>query len=172
MNRALALLLLMSALSAAAQTIVIREGPRGGHEGDDEPGTTRPQAAPQPRAILVNRCVDARGTVVLSDLPCGPAAAAPASAAVPAAASAVEAEVVELSALEARPPREAPSRGAPEAPMSAFLRGLLNGAWKLALLVVGLYALYRGVRHARDRYRERFVVDEPLKRAAGPVRVR
>jgi hypothetical protein len=64
--------------------------------------------------------------------------------------------VTDLSALPPRPQVEAPVRRVDDGGQSRWLKGLLNGSWKVALLLVGGYALFRLARYARDRFQQRF----------------
>lgn len=113
------------------------------------------------RPTQIIRCNDARGNVILQDVPCKPVSAQSASAA---------ADVVELSALESRPPAATLPAPAPEAEARSVARGMLDGSWKLALFVLACYLLYRGARIARDAWREKFPA--PAPRSQGPRRVR
>ena len=110
------------------------------------------------RATQVNRCANAKGGVALQDTPCAPVAADASSAA---------AEVVDLSALPPRALANAPQPGAPAAQGRSWTRGVLNGAWKLGLLLLASYALFRAVRALRERleYRRAFAQDTHSRRA-------
>ena len=110
------------------------------------------------RATQVNRCANAKGDVVLQDTPCAPVAADAASAAP---------EVAELSSLPPRALANAPRPVAPEAETRGWSRGVLNGAWKLGLLLLAGYALFRAARALRERleYRRAFAQDASSRRA-------
>ena len=110
------------------------------------------------RATQVNRCANANGNVVLQDTPCAPAAAD--------AASAVS-DVADLSSLPPRALANAPGPVAPEAQTRGWARGVLNGAWKLGLLLLLGYALFRAARALRERleYRRAFAQDASSRRA-------
>jgi hypothetical protein len=93
-------------------------------------------------ATQVNRCADGKGGFRLQDTPCAPPAAAVAAASAP-----TEAEITDLAALPPRPRVNAvPAPAAASTGTDFLTRGLLNGAWKLALLVLVLYLAFRFVR--------------------------
>ena len=108
------------------------------------------------RATQVNRCTNAKGVVVMQDTPCAPVAADPASAAL---------EAAELSSL---PPRAlaAPRSVAPEAEARDWTHGVLHGAWKLGLLLLAGYAIFRAVGALRERleYRRAIAQDASPRR--------
>ena len=166
MKFAIAALLAFTSLHAAAGESITLQGVIGGGRAAEEEAA-KPRTV-EVRAIQVNRCVDARGKVTLSDQPCTPLTSASTAAA--EAAPPPPVEVVELSAMQPRPAREVPQRAVEDAPMSAFTKGVLHGSWKLLLLVVGIYALVRLGLHARDRYRQKYGVAEPVRQ--GPLRIR
>jgi hypothetical protein len=109
------------------------------------------------RATQVNRCANAKGGVALQDTPCAPVAADAASAAP---------EVAELTSLPPRDLARATHAVAPEAETRSWIRGALNGAWKLGLLVLAGYALFRSARALRERleYRRAFARDTRTRR--------
>jgi hypothetical protein len=146
MRSTVALLLLLAAAPATAQ-VTLLPPPTDTMEND----SAAQQRTIDLRATQVNRCADAKGGFVLRDTPCPT---------VPADAASAVVDITELSSL---PPRSA----SPTAPPAAtdetatpgvFMRGLRNGAWKLALLVLACYAVVRMTRamHARLRYRREF----------------
>ena len=47
--------------------------------------------------------------------------------------------------------------------MGIYTKGLLNGAWKLGLLVLACYGFWRIARATRDRYREKYARTETRK---------
>ncbi len=140
MKHVIVLAALLAAGPALAVNIVLKPAPE-----PDEQSPARPPTL-DVRHMQVIRCIDAKGKLILQGGPCLPTTADAASAAAP--------EVIELSALPPRPPASLP-RAAPQEPeMSPFVKGALNGAWKLALLVLVCYALWRFARALRDRRRE------------------
>jgi hypothetical protein len=148
MKHVIVLAALLAAMPALAVNIILKEG---------TPDSAEEQSAARPATIdlkhtQVIRCVDAKGNLILQGGPCLPTATAVAASAAP--------EVIDLSALPPRPPAE-PPRAVPQEPeMSPFLKGALNGAWKLALIVLACYGLWRLARALRDRYLEREVRTE------------
>lgn len=111
------------------------------------------EAAARPRehdfkATHVNRCRGADGVVVLQDTPCLPVA--PASA---TTANAVN-EVTELSALQPRPVASV-AAARDSLPSRSLTSGMLDGAWKLGLLVLAGYLILRGAGSARAFLRQR-----------------
>jgi hypothetical protein len=147
MKHAIVLAALLAAGPALAVNVILKEGP----ESAEEQPAARP-ATIDLKHTQVIRCVDAKGNLVLQGGPCLPTATAVAASAAP--------EVIELSALPPRPPAEPPRAAAQEPEMSPFLKGALNGAWKLALIGLACYGLWRLARALRDRYREREVRTE------------
>ena len=149
MKHAIVLAALLAAMPALAVNIILKEG---------TPDSAEDQTAARSTTIdlkhtQVIRCVDAKGNLILQGGPCLPTAAAAAASAAP--------EVIDLSALPPRPSAVGVSRTVPQEPeMSPFARGALNGAWKLALIVLACYGLWRIARALRDRYQEREVRTE------------
>ena len=131
MKVGLAVLLLCLAVSASGRE---RPGPSP-YEPRESNGTVDEAAPthvlPVVRATQINRCPDARGKIVLQDLPCGPEVARSASA--PEAA----ADIVDLAHLEKRPLPETPVREARD-PDNRFTQGLVSGAWKFGAAAGGL----------------------------------
>ena len=148
MKHAIVLAALLAAGPALAVNIVLKEGTS---DGPEEQPATRP-ATIDLRHTQVIRCVDAKGNLILQGGPCLPTATAVAASAAP--------EVIELSALPPRPPAEPPRAAPKEAEMGLFAKGAFNGAWKLGLIVLACYGLWRLARALRDRYREREVRTE------------
>lgn len=151
MKLAVSLAILLAAMPAVARDINLELPP--------EP--TQEQAPAKPptlnlRATQIIRCVDAKGNLILQDVPCTPVAAKAASAAP---------EVIELASLSPRPAADLPTTASQEPEMSAFMKGLIHGAWKLGLLVLVCYALFRIVRAGRDRHRDRYPHARPDVRA-------
>lgn len=155
MKLAITLSILLVAMPAGARDIILKLPP----EPTEEEAPTKPSTL-NLRATQVIRCVDARGNLILQDVPCTPVAAKGPSAAP---------EVIELSSLAPRPAADLPPTVPQEPGMSGFTKGLLNGAWKLALLVLACYAAVRVIRAGRDRYRDRYPPAEARRR--GPRRV-
>lgn len=146
MKLLIALAVLLAAGPAGALNIILKEGPAPGE--DEAPGKP---AVVNVRPTQVLHCVDAKGNLVLQDVPCTPVA--PVAAAVAASPAP---EVIDLSSLAPRPAVVTVARVAPQEPeMGLYAKGFLNGAWKLALIVVVCYGLWRIVRAARDRHLER-----------------
>ena len=147
MKAVLALFLLCAAMSAAG-----REHPRPSpNEPVDSIDADEVSPAHGPvvvRATQVNRCPDARGKIVLQDLPCGPEVARSASA--PEAA----ADIVDLAHLEKRPQPE-PSLRAPRDPENRFTQGLVSGAWKMGLLLAVFYGAWWAFSALRGHFRYR-----------------
>ena len=144
MKLASALAVLLAAAPAAALNIVLKDGPAPA----EEEASSKAVPAINLRPTQVIRCVDAKGNLVLQDIPCKPVEAG--------AASAV-AEVTELSTLAPRPAAASAARPAPQEPeMGIYAKGFLNGAWKLGLLAMVGYGLWRIARATRDRYREKY----------------
>ena len=167
MKSGLLVLLLCLAMSASA-----RERPRPSPyeplESNDAGEEAAPKPAPlEPRATQINHCLDARGRIVLQDLPCGPT--------VPRAASVVDAsvEVVDLSQLEKRPLRE-PAAREPRDAENRFTQGLVSGAWKLGLLLLVCWGLYWTFGTVRSWFRYRQlqaeIEAESVRYARSPVR--
>lgn len=102
------------------------------------------------RANRVNRCVDARGRVVLQDLPCLPDASASGPVAAARPASGAASEVIDLAALPPRVRAELPAAGA-QVPARDASQALITGSWKLALLLAVGYGLWRLWLRVRDR---------------------
>jgi len=147
MKHALVLAALLATGPALAVNIILKSAA----EDAEEQSVAKP-ATIDLKHTQVIRCVDAKGNLILQGGPCLPTATAVAASAAP--------EVIELSALPPRPPVE-PRRTTPQEPeMNPFLRGALNGAWKLALILLVCYGLWRLARALRDRYREREVRTE------------
>ena len=163
MRAALLGTLLVAAMPAWAQIHalpkdhILRNGPGGTEE---EAVQTPPPVNLRPTQLL--RCPDGKGGFLMQDTPCRTAAESNGAAPAPVA------EVVDLSALPPRPqvaeatprPVEAPSR---------WSKALFGGG-KLALILAAVYAVYRLVRYARDRFRQRFGEPEPM--SAAPRRIR
>jgi hypothetical protein len=157
---------LLAALPALAQIRaipekhILRNAPPGTEE---ETPAVAPPVNLRPTQLL--RCPDGKGGISLQDTPCKPPSATPgvASAAVPP-------EVIDLAALPPRPQAEAPAPLGDEGAPSRLTKGVLNGAWKLALLLAGAYGLFRLARYARDRFQDRFPPPEIPSRI--PRRVR
>jgi len=128
---------------------------------DPDPAAPARPPTVQFRATQINRCPDPRGNVILQDTPCTP---------VRADAAGVTTEVIELSSLAARPPANASPATAQDTEAGALSKGLINGSWKLALLVLACYILVRVLRFTRDHYRAKHAFVEP--RSRGPRHVR
>lgn len=156
----IALSILLAVLPAAAQIQIPRKAPPPAAE-EESPARTRELNL---RANQVNRCLDAKGSIVLQDSPCAPTPA-PAKA-----ASHATGEVIELSAMTPRERADAPVAAADDGATDRLLTGFLNGSWKLALLLIACYGLFRLARAGRERYRDR---QAPLDTGIrGPRRVR
>lgn len=144
MKLVIALAALLAAAPVVALNIVLKDGAA---PGEEEAPAKAPVGNLKPTQVI--RCVDAKGNLVLQDFPCKPVDAAAASAA---------AEVTDLSALAPRPAAASAPRIAPQEPeMGIYARGFLNGAWKLGLLAMVGYGLWRIALATRDRYRERSI---------------
>ncbi|MGZ5156218.1 MAG: hypothetical protein ACXWJA_07445 [Caldimonas sp.] len=157
MKLAVALSILLVGLPAAAQIQI----PRHIAVPAEEESPTAPREI-NVRATHVNRCLDAKGGIVLQDGPCLPTPAP--------AASVAAGDVVELSSLAPRPRAEAASAAGEDTATGRLAKGLINGSWKLALLVLACYGLFRLARVWRDRHRVRQLpVDSGMR---GPRRVR
>ena len=139
---------------------ILRNAPPGTEE---ETPAVAPPVNLRPTQLL--RCADGKGGISLQDTPCKPPSATPG-----VASSAVPPEVIDLAALPPRPQVEAPFTPGDDAAQSRWTKGMLNGAWKLALLLAGCYGLYRLVRFARDRFQDRFPPPEIPSRI--PRRIR
>ncbi len=165
MRRALVALALIAATPVLAQiravpeAHILRNAPPGTEE---EPTAVAPPVNLRPTQLL--RCPDGKGGITLQDTPCKAD-----SATAGAAAIATLPEVTDLSALPPRPKVEAPTPLAAEAP-NRWVQGLLNGSWKLALLLAGCYALFRLFRYGRDRFQERFPPPEIPSRSPRTIR--
>ena len=160
---ALALIVATPALAqirAVSEAHILRNAPPGTEE-------ETPQAVPRVylRPTQLLRCPDGKGGITLQDTPCKPASATAGTTAIPAVP-----EVTDLAALPPRPQVEAPAPRAEEGPPNRWTQGLLNGAWKLGLLLAGCYGLFRLARYARDRFQDRFPPPEVQSRI--PRRVR
>lgn len=141
MKLAIVLAALLAAGPALAVNIILKSAP----ETAEEPSGAKPPTLDLKHTQVI-RCVDVRGKLILQGGPCLPTTADAASAAP---------EVTELSALPPRPSAVGVPRTVPQEPeTSPFVKGALNGAWKLALLVLVCYGLWRLARALRDRYRE------------------
>lgn len=144
MKLAIALVALLAAAPAVALNIVLKDRPAP----VEEEALAKAAPASNLRPTQVIRCADAKGNLVLQDIPRKPVEAG--------AASAV-AEVTDLSALVPRPAAASAARPAPQEPeMGIYAKGFLNGAWKLGLLSMVGYGLWRIARATRDHYREKY----------------
>jgi hypothetical protein len=159
-SAALLTLALLAATPALAQ---VRGGPeahilRNAPATEEEAPATAPPVNLRPTQLL--RCPDGKGGILLQDTPCKPppAPTAATAAAVP--------EVTDLSVLPPRPQAEAPAPRVDDGAQSRWTRGLINGSWKVALLLLGGYALYRLARYARERFQQRFPPPEVRSHAA------
>jgi len=137
----LALATLLVAVPALAQVGVLPP-PTDTMENESAPGKPLDW-----RATQVNRCADGKGGFVLRDTPC------PTS---PPDAASAAGDVAELTSLPLRPLPNARPAPAPETAVQGFFaRGLLNGSWKLALLVLFGYFAVRLARALHGRLDER-----------------
>lgn len=153
MKLLIALAILLAAGPSVALNIIVKEGPA---TAEDEAPAKAPAGNLRPTQVL--RCVDAKGKLVLQDVPCTPVAPVPAVAAIAASAAP---EVIDLSSLSPRPAAPSVARVSPQEPeMGIYTKGLLNGAWKLGLLGLACYGLWRVARATRDRYREKYTHTE------------
>lgn len=154
MKHAVAALILFATLPAFAQIVFLPAEPKT----TDESAAKSP--APTVRATQINRCPDGKRGVQLQDLPCSPAPAREASAAP---------EIVELHALEPRPPADLPGviRQDAEA-RGGLMKGLIDGSWKLGLLVLACYLLVRLVQAGRDHFRARYGAGDTSSKLAPP----
>ncbi len=143
MKHAIVLAALLAAGPALAVNIILKSAP----ETAEEPSGAKPPTLDL-KYTQVIRCVDARGNLILQGGPCLPTTADAASAAP---------EVTDLSALPPRPSLSVVHTVPQEPETSPFVKGALNGAWKLALLVLACYGLWRLARALRDRHRENAV---------------
>lgn len=157
MRLAIASLILFSTLPALAQIVFLPTEPKATED------SAAKVPAPTVRATQINHCPDGKGGVQLQDLPCTPASA-------PASKTSAANEVVELGALEPRPPAD-PVRATRQDPETrSVTKGLIDGAWKLGLLLLACYLLVRLVRAGRDQWRARVAAGPaPI---VGPRRVR
>ncbi len=133
-----------------AQNVVLKNAQE---TAEDEPAARAPVGNLRPTQIL--RCVDAKGKLLLQVVPCTPIAP------LPALATSAAPEVIELSSLSPRPAAPGVARAAPQEPeMGTYTKGFLNGAWKLGLLALACYGLWRIARASPDRYREKYAATE------------
>ena len=166
MRVALVALALTAAMPAFAQIRaipekhILRNAPPGTEE---ETPAVAPPVNLRPTQLL--RCPDGKGGISLQDTPCKPPPATPG-----VASPAAPPVVIDLAALPPRPQVEAPLTPGDDGAQRRWTKGMLNGAWKLALLLAGCYGLYRLVRYARDRFQDRFPPPEVGSRI--PRRVR
>jgi hypothetical protein len=144
---ALTMLLLLAAAPAFA-----RDDPLPSSREPDDRETPAAPPILDLRATQVNRCADANGKVTFQGTPCF---------ASPASAAGAAQDVVELSSLPPRPRADAPRAAPQDASTGGFTRNLVNGAWKLGLLVAACYVLVRAVRSALENYRDRHPIGEP-----------
>jgi hypothetical protein len=141
----LALLVFLAAMPAAGRERLSLHPPADAPTAADDASESQARpSAPAWRATQVNRCADANGRVKLQDVPCSPAAAS--------AAEAV-ADVVELSSLKPRALADAAPAAARETATNSLASGLFTGAWKLGLIALVCYAIFRLIRAWRDWYR-------------------
>jgi hypothetical protein len=154
---ALALFTLLAAVPALAQVAVLPP-PTDTMENESPP----PKPTLDWRATQVNRCADGKGGFVLRDTPCTTA---------PGDAASAAGDVAELTSLPPRPLPNALPAPAPEtAGQGFFARGLLNGAWKLALLVLVGYFGVRLARALLGRIDDRRAAEESRRHGLGRVR--
>ena len=109
------------------------------------------------RATQINRCSDGRSGIVLQDSPCSP----------PAASAAAEA--IEMSALTPRPPPDPARTASTEAPASVP-KWLVTLGWKLCVIALVVFVLWRAVGALRERKRYRETAADSPDRT--PLRVR
>jgi hypothetical protein len=147
-------------IRAIPEQHILRSAPPGTEE---ETPAVVPPVNLRPTQLL--RCPDGKGGISLQDTPCKPPNATPG-----VASAAALPEVIDLSALRPRPQAEAPLSLADDGSQSRWTKGVLNGAWKLAALLVACYGLYRLVRFARDRFRDRFPPPEIASRIPRHIR--
>jgi hypothetical protein len=164
-RRALVTLILFVALPAVGQIIFL---PNDSDTKEQE--STKKPPPPEFRALQINRCPDAKGGIVLQDLPCKPAEPprqAKAAAADPAP------DVIELAALTPRARAEASPALLPDTQPRGLGKGLFDGSWKLGLLVLACYVLFRVGRAGYDYYlRHKPIPDEVGTRSRGRRTVR
>lgn len=142
------LALVLAGLVAAGPAFAVNIMLKGPPETAEESSPARPPTIDLKHTQVI-RCVDAKGNLILQGGPCLPTAAEAASAAAP--------EVIDLAALPPRPTATVAPAVPQEPEMGLFAKGALNGAWKLGLLVLVCYGLWRIARALRDRYQEREV---------------
>ncbi len=141
MKHAIVLAALLAVGPALAVNIILKSAP----ENAEEQPAARPPTIDLKHTQVI-RCVDAKGSLILQGGPCLPTTADAARAAP---------EVTDLAALPPRPTTDSVARTVPPEPeMNPFGKGALNGAWKLALIVVVCYGLWRLARALRERLRE------------------
>jgi len=136
----------LAQIRAVSEAHILRNAPSTIEE--DAPAVAPPVNL-RPTQLL--RCPDGKGGISLQDTPCKPA-----NATVGPATLATAPEVTDLSALAPRPKVEAPTPVADNGATNRWTKGLLNGSWKVALLLAGGYGLFRLARYVRDRFQARF----------------
>jgi hypothetical protein len=139
LGHAICLSILLAAMPVAAQDELLQALPEAAQR--DSPA--KPPTLVW-RATQVNRCAKAKGALALQDRPCAPP---------PAETATATAGVADLSSITPRPPATVTRPTVPDTATPGFTKGLLNGAWKLALLVLACYFLWRALQAMRDSYR-------------------
>ena len=158
MKLAIALLILLATMPVLGRERLSPYPPAYAPEAlDDGTETPAKPATLDWRATQVNRCADVNGKVKLQDTPCRPAEVGAASV---AAAASTATEVVDLASLEPRPLTRPSHNPVPETETNSFAKRLLGGAWKLGLLLLACYAIFRLIRAWRDFYRYAPATDE------------